>query len=185
MSSVLYYSNYCDNCKTLLSILSKTSKTKEDMHFICIDNRIKENNQYRIILENGSKLLLPPNVTKVPALFILNTKNVMFGEEIYDYLKPKVEIEQKIVNPTMDEPDAYFLSNGTGMFGVSSDNYSFLDQSSDSMSAQGDGGLRQMHTYATIQHNDKIDTPDDDYKPDKIGEDVSIEKLQQERNNLK
>jgi len=33
----------------------------------------------------------------------------------------------------------------------------------------------------TINQNDKINTPEEDYQPDKIGE-VSLEKLQQERN---
>jgi hypothetical protein len=67
------------------------------------------------------------------------------------------------------------------MMGVVSDNFSFLDQSSDSLSAKGDGGLRQLHQYATLAHVDKIETPPDNYVPDKIGE-VSLETLQQQRN---
>ena len=58
---------------------------------------------------------------------------------------------------------------------------SFLDQSSDSLSAKGDGGLRQLHQYATLEYVDKIETPPDNYVPDKIGE-VSLESLQQQRN---
>ena len=40
-----------------------------------------------------------------------------------------------------------------------SDNYSFLDQNSDELSAKGDGGLRQMHAFATYNGNDSIETP--------------------------
>jgi hypothetical protein len=75
------------------------------------------------------------------------------------------------------------MSNGgsANMMGVVSDNFSFLDQSSDSLSAKGDGGLRQLHQYATLEYVDKIETPPDNYVPDKIGE-VSLESLQQQRN---
>jgi hypothetical protein len=74
-----------------------------------------------------------------------------------------------------------FSFNGSG-FGVVSDNYSFLDQSADALQAKGDGGLRQMHHYATLENSDKINTPEDKYQPDKIGQ-VSVEKLQQSRNS--
>ena len=63
-----------------------------------------------------------------------------------------------------------------------SDCYSFLDQSSDELSAKGDGGLRQLHNYVTINENVNIATPPDDYEPDKIGN-ISLEKLQEQRNN--
>ena len=40
MNSALYYSNYCENCKKLLQILSKN--TVSNINYICIDNRIIE-----------------------------------------------------------------------------------------------------------------------------------------------
>ena len=40
MSSILYYSNYCNNCKPLLQKLSQTT-IKDKPHFICIDKRVK------------------------------------------------------------------------------------------------------------------------------------------------
>ena len=63
-----------------------------------------------------------------------------------------------------------------------SDNYSYLDQSNESMSAKGDGGLRQMHSFVTLQHNDKINTPPEDYEPDKVGQ-VDLGKLQAQRDS--
>ena len=42
MSTILYYSNYCNNCKPILSLLSKTTTVKSDIHFLCIDNREKK-----------------------------------------------------------------------------------------------------------------------------------------------
>jgi hypothetical protein len=69
-----------------------------------------------------------------------------------------------------------------GGFGVMSDNYSFLDQSSEDLSAKGSGGLRQLYNYATIDFNQTIDCPAIEEKQARIGPDTTLEKLQQERN---
>ena len=70
MSSVLYYSNYCDKCKSILRLLGK-SKEKDDIHFICIDKRVKSSNgAIYIILENQQKIVLPPQIQKVPAMLL-------------------------------------------------------------------------------------------------------------------
>ena len=37
-----------------------------------------------------------------------------------------------------------------------------------------------MHSYVSLDHEDSITTPPEDYVPDKVGED-SMEKLQQQR----
>ena len=63
-----------------------------------------------------------------------------------------------------------------------SDGYSYLDMTSDQMSAKGDGGTRIMHSFASLQGETKIETPPDNYEPNKIG-DVSLETLQQQRNS--
>jgi hypothetical protein len=63
-----------------------------------------------------------------------------------------------------------------------SDNYSFLDQSSEDLSAKGSGGLRQLYNYATIDFNESINCPVIEEKQARIGSDVTLEKLQQERN---
>ena len=52
MSSILYYSNFCEHSKNLIQSLSKTNVAKE-IHFICIDKRVKDtNNKVFIVLEN-------------------------------------------------------------------------------------------------------------------------------------
>jgi len=181
MSSILYYSNYCNNCKNLLSEISK-SNIKKDIHFISIDKRINKNNSTYIILENNQELLLPHTVNAVPALLLINDNyKVIFGDSIKEYLKPINEIKNNISTNFNGEPYAYSL--GDGLTGVISDNFSFLDQSSDDLSAKGDGGLRQMYNYATINHNDKIETPPDDYVPDKVNED-SLKNYENDRNNI-
>ena len=71
---------------------------------------------------------------------------------------------------------------GGGYGGVASDNYSFLDQDADSLSAKGNGGMRQQHHYAALDYYDNIETPPDTYTPDKVGS-VSMEQLQSKRNS--
>ena len=38
MSNILYYSNFCENCKTLLMQMNRYTN-KDDTHFINIDKR--------------------------------------------------------------------------------------------------------------------------------------------------
>ena len=179
MSSILYYSNYCENCSRLLQRIS-TSNSKDDMHFINIDKRCNKNGTTYIILENGQEILLPPTVTKVPALLLLNkSHHVIFGNDIIKHLDSTNIIHTNPIVKTNGEPLAFSLNNCG--FGVTSDNFSFLDQDSQSLSAKGDGGMRQQHHYAGLDYNGNIDTPPDTYEPDKIGQ-VSMEQLQQNSN---
>ena len=177
MSSILYYSNYCENCKTLLQTLSK-SEAKDDIHFLCIDQRVVKNTATYIVMSNGQEMLLPPSITKVPALLLLNKGHqVLFGEEIYKYLSPTDTVVNK-QKKGLAEPDAFSLNGGA--FGVMSDSFSFLDQETEDLSTKGNGGVRQMHHYTTLDTENTIETPPEDYTPDKIG-DVSMDQLQQER----
>ena len=184
MSCILYYSNYCEHSKKLLQNLTKANLTN-DIHFICIDKRTTDaNNKIFIVLENGQKIIMPENVTRVPALLLLNQGyQVLYGESILQYFKPKQEVQVKRATQNNLEPMAF--SFGSGGFGsVVSDQYSFLDMDSDSLSAKGNGGVRQMHNYVDLNYSDQISTPQDehDYKgSNKIPEGLTVEQLQQQR----
>jgi hypothetical protein len=186
MSSVLYYSQYCQNCSTLLQSLSKSS-VKDDMHFICIDKRTKDDKgQTFIILQNGQKVILPPTVTKVPALLLLNKNHhVLFGTQINDYLRPEVRNNTKQTISQDIEPQAFSLgggSLGSSMTGVMSDMYSYLDQSSDDLNPEkGGGGTRQMHNYVQHDSRDNIETPPDTWSPNKIDSNMSMEQIMEAR----
>ena len=97
MSLVLYYSNYCQNSSKILQILSK-QQIKQDIHFICIDKRIKkEDGATYIILNNLKEVILPPNITKVPGLLLLNRGGqVLYGDDILNHLKLSIKIILKI-----------------------------------------------------------------------------------------
>jgi hypothetical protein len=178
MSSILYYSNFCEHSKKLLQVLSKTQISK-DIHFICIDKRVNEGGKIYVILENQQKLLLPENVAKVPALLLLTNNQILYGEHIYNNLKSKQEVVTQKVTQNNMEPMAFSLGNSGGFSGVTSDQYSFLDMEPESMTAKGDGGMRQMHNYVHLNHIDSINTPaKDESKP---GNNMTIEQLQKQR----
>lgn len=183
MSSILYYSNFCEHSKKLLQTIPKANLSNE-IHFICIDKRTKDvNGKIFIILENGQKIIMPENVSRVPALLLLNDGyKVLYGESILQFLKPKQEMNVKKATQNNLEPMSFSFSGGFG--NVVSDQYSFLDMDNESLSAKGNGGVRQMHNYVDLNYSDQINTPADDvqYKnSNKLPEGLTVEQLQQQR----
>jgi hypothetical protein len=184
MSSILYYSKFCEHSNKLLQTLSKTNVQK-DIHFICIDKRVKDsNNKMFIVLENGQKIIMPENVNRVPALLLLNQGyQVLYGESILNHLKPKQEAAIKKATQNNMEPMAFSFSGG-GFGDIVSDSYSFLDQGSEELEAKGNGGMRQMHNYVDLNYSDNITTPADEHEyknSNKISGDLTVEQLQQQR----
>lgn len=151
MSCILYYSKYCEVSKKYLQLLSK-SNIQSDIHFICIDKRVKDsNNKTYIILDDGQKIILPENITKVPALLLLNQGyQVLYGDQILEHLKPKQQQEVKQATQNNMEPMAFALGGGGSFGDIVSDQYSFLDQDPDELKADGNGGMRQMHNYVDL-----------------------------------
>ena len=183
MGKILYYSNYCNNCKNLLSIISRTDLIK-NIHFICIDKRNIKNGKTYVVLESNQELFLTDNIKSVPALLLLNDNyKIYYGKDIIEYLKPIEQNSRDIATNNEGEPECFAISNNSSYIGVVSDSYSFLDQDANELSAKGNGGLRQLYNYATLDHVDRIDTPTEDYTPDKIG-DINIKNLENERNNI-
>jgi hypothetical protein len=183
MSCILYYSNFCEHSKKLLQTLSKTNLVK-DIHFICIDKRVKDaNNKTHVVLENGQQIIMPENVNRVPALLLLNKGyEVLYGESILNYFKPQQNAVVKQATFNNMEPMAFSL--GGGGYGIVSDQYSFLDMDSEALQAKGNGGIRQMHNYVDLNFNDAITTPNDEHEykgANKISQDLTVEKLQQQR----
>jgi hypothetical protein len=182
MSSILYYSNYCDHSKRILQTLAKSNV--QDVHFICIDKREKNSKgKVFIVLENGQKIVMPENVTRVPALLLLNKGyDVLYGDAILQQLKPRQEMAVKQATMNNMEPMAFAFGGG-GSFGstVVSDQYSFLDQD---LETRGNGGTRQMHNYVDLNHVDQFQAiPQDEAETKNSGRigNVSIEQLQTQR----
>ena len=190
MSSILYYSNFCEPSKKLLQTVTKTQNAK-DIHFICIDKRVKDSNgKIYIILQNDQKIIMPENVTRVPALLLLNQNyKVIYGDEIYQHLRPQQQ--QQIQKATKNNMEPVTFQDGFNAFGgfgggIVSDNFSFLDQSDKDLSVQGGGGMRQMHNYVSLNEANNLSmnlpTDDHDYKSDKLKDgETSVEALQRKR----
>ena len=152
MSCILYYSKYCEVSKKYLQLLSRTQQAQKDLHFICIDKRVKDaNNKTYIVLEDGQKIILPENVTKVPALLLMTQGyQVLYGEQILQYLKPKQQQEVRVATQNNMEPMAFGFGSGGGFGDIVSDKYSFLDQNDEELKTTGNGGMRQMHNYVDL-----------------------------------
>ena len=69
---ILYYSNHCPNCHKVLHLISRAGLI-DKLNAICIDKRTidPQTGQIFIQLENGKKIMLPPNIQSVPALLVV------------------------------------------------------------------------------------------------------------------
>ena len=178
--AIVYYSNFCDPSKKLLQKVSKT-KLKHELHFICIDKRHRDSKGQTIIFLEQDQVVLPHIITKVPALFLIETKQALFGDDIYDYLLPKEVAITNAETGGNGEPECYSL----GQMSKMSDSYSFWDQGADDLNTKGQGGLRQMHNFVPLEESYSIHTPTEDYVPDKIGKNgKTFEEYKTERDTL-
>lgn len=177
---ICYYSNYCDPSKQLLQKIAKT-KLQREIHFLCIDRRKRDSKGNTFLVLEKEQVLLPPSVTKVPALYLMESKKVLFGDDISQFLLPKeAAITHQETNGN-GEPECYSISQMSRI----SDSYSFWDQSADDLSAKGNGGMRQLHGFSGLDDQYSINAPPEDYVADKIGKTgKSLEEYKAERDNL-
>lgn len=179
---ILYYSNYCKHSQKLLQSLSKNNLT-DKVSFICIDKRVSDekSNQVYIHLENGSKVIMPPNLYSVPALLLIKQNyRLIIGDEILSYFQPKME---SAIERGGGEPSAFHLGTGSGGSNIVSEQFTFYNMSPDELGTKGRGGQRQLYNYVPASQDIlNINTPPDSYRPDKVSNAVTIDSLQQQRN---
>jgi len=182
---ILYYSNYCLHSKKILQYLAKESLINQ-LNCICIDRRTRDpkTGQIYIILENGKQLMMPPNVHSVPAMLLVKQSfRVILGEEIIQYLQPKVKQNNTIATQNQGEPMGYMLNQSNNGMSIVSEQFTYYNMSPEELSAKGKGAGRQMYNY--VSANDEtytIPTPPDNYRPDKLSGDVTLDSLQNQRN---
>tara|TARA_Y100000992_G_scaffold47093_1_gene27310 strand:+ start:872 stop:1471 length:600 start_codon:yes stop_codon:yes gene_type:complete len=181
----LYYSNYCKHSQRVLQYLVKTNLTNK-ISFICIDKRKRDvnNNQIYIELENGQKVIMPPHVQSVPALLLVNQNyKVVLGDDIISHYQPLAREEgKKKISNFQGEPVGTSLQGSFGNSNIISESYTYYGLSPDELSAKGNSQRRNMHNY--VSANDEIIsiyTPPDNYTPDKVESDVTVDTLQQKR----
>lgn len=180
---ILYYSNYCENCKKILQFISKNGLI-EKINAICIDKKsIDSNGQIYIHLENGKKIMLPPNVHSVPALLI-KQKNYLaiFGPQIMEYYGSEVKQKHQVAQKMNGEPVGIHIMPSSSGVSIMSEQYTLYDLHPDDLSAKSTSTKRPMYNYVSADHSVySIPTPPDTYRPDKIGENVTVETLTQKR----
>lgn len=155
--NIFYYSNHCKHSQKTLNMLVKAGLEQEVL-FICIDKRGRDQNtnQIFILMQNGERVLLPPNVHSVPSLLLVNEQyRVIYGDEIAKHYESRIMSE--IQTPSgPKEPIGFTLGGG------------------------GVGGQSFGTSYGTQQ---SIITPPDNYASNKIrmGDDVALSQYEQER----
>lgn len=182
---ILYYSTNCKFCQKLLPYLAKNGLT-DKMNFVCVDRRTRDpkTQQVQIVLENGSKVMLPPNVHRVPTLVIIsqNYRSVV-GEEIYAHLEPFIKRATNFAIKENGEPSGFVLGGTSGGVNIVSETFTYYDAPAEELLAKGTGKMRQMHNYTSAGDDGFfIPTPEEKYKPDKLGGDTTLEYLMQKRN---
>lgn len=181
---ILYYSNYCKHSQKLLQTLVKANMSSK-ISFICIDKRVNDpkNGQTYIVLENSSKVIMPPNIHSVPSLLLIKQNyKVLMGDDILKHYHPEMKSLNEKATNNNGEPMAYPLLASNGGTNIVSEQYTMYNMSPDELSAKGRGGNRQMYNYVSAGDDIKfIETPADNYRPDKLSNSVTIDTLQQQR----
>jgi len=181
----LYYSNHCKHSQKVLQYLVKGNFMNQ-VNFLCVDKRARDanNNQMYIILEDGKRVIMPPNIQSVPALLLVKQNyRVLLGEDIIHYFQPKTKdrLQSSMQN---DEPTGVSLMLSNQGMNIISEPYTMYNLTPDELSAKGTGGRRQMYNYVSASQNVfSIPTPEDDYKPDKISNDLTVDRIQEKRNS--
>jgi hypothetical protein len=178
--NILYYSNYCKHSKEVLGFVVKHDFVKS-LNCICVDKRKidHQSGQIQITLENGTSVLMPPNVHSVPTLMLVKENyRVISGKAILDFFRPDVSDANDMATQGNGEPMSFSL----GSKYVMSESYTSYSASTEELSAKGSGGGRNLHHYVPAEGKiPSIQTPPDTYKPDKVSQDVTIDTIQQQR----
>jgi len=100
-------------------------------------------------------MVMPDNITRVPAMLLLNKGyQVLYGEAILDHFRPQEVTRTQVATQNNMEPMAFSFGAFSGYGGgIASDNFSFVDLDADSLGTKGGGGLSQMHSYVSVNDN--------------------------------
>ena len=142
---ILFYSTLCTSSKLLVDNIKRYNAEKY-FKLVDVSHYIK---------------MIPPQIHSVPALMFKETRKLLFGKEVFDYLLlPSkgflltLKKEDPITSSleTSEHPSSFSLfNNGSSIYG---DNFAFIDE------APTDG-TEKSYTWCSITENIKIETPED------------------------
>jgi hypothetical protein len=183
---IVYYSNYCAHSKKILQYLAKENLTNQ-FNCICIDKRSRDpqTGQIKVHLENGQTIMMPPNVHSVPALLLVKQNfRVVLGDDILPILHPLIKKQRDAATRHQGEPTGFSIgSYSGGSTNIMSEKFTSYDLTPEELSAKGRGVKRSLYNYVSADSESLlIQTPPDNYRPDKVSGDVSLDTLEQRRN---
>ena len=189
--NVLYYSNYCKHSQEILKYVVKTNLTAQ-LNCVCVDKRSRDqnNNQMLIMLENGTKVALPPTVSSVPSLLLVN-KNYVVAVGLSNIMRElnteaipngTMTRNNERVEPSEKEFISYEIGSYTSNQNIVSERFTDYNLSPEALSSKGQSKDRDLYNYVPVDGVQYISTPDETYKPDKMSADMTIDRLQQMRN---
>ena len=159
---ILFYSNFCTYSKEIINNISKTP-LNDNMLYVSVDD---ENIQ------------LPPFITSVPTIYLINDKKIVVDEAITDWIKEKLnKSSQASQGPAQSGGDgelqAYFGSTSSS-FGC---DFSSIDD-------KDNKPFISSFTFLNDNTPNKLaDVSNTPTESRNSGFDNQYEKLQQERNN--
>ena len=180
---ILYYSNYCKHSKKILQFFVNNNLT-DQLNFICVDKRKQDPNtgQIYVILENGTNILLPPNVHSVPSLLLVKQNySVILGDDIMAKFQEQIKTMNDDATLGNGEPVGVALDSvriGT----IVSEQYTPYGATPEELSTKSKSN-RPIYNYVSANSDTStINTPPDTYRPDKVSEGTTVDALQQLRN---
>lgn len=177
MEYILYYSLFCKHSTNILQYI-QCLPFKDKVRFINLDKRFDKNGTLYVKLDNGKEIEVPKSITSVPSMILLNRGNqVVQGE---NEIKKEMEKKSSVQSISQQKDPESFSINSVSS-DICSDRFSFLDMDIESLSAKGQGGLRQMHSYVKLDEVITIETPPDTEIQSSVPEDA-LKKKEQERN---
>lgn len=143
---ILFYSPHCSSSKLLIENITRYSAEK----------------YFKMVDVSHYKTKMPPQIHSVPAMMFKETKKLIFGKQVFDYLLlpnkgflltfKAEDPSAPSLEPTTDTPASFSLFNNTSSFG---DNFAFIGESQENEMAE------KSYTWCSITENIKIETPDD------------------------
>lgn len=113
--NIFYYSNYCQHSQKVFQFLVRANLTT-NINCICIDKRGRDTktNQVYIVMPNGDKILMPPNINSVPALMMMKQNySVIYGYDIIKHYEPSIVNDKMTATNFNGEPMGYSLGGNT------------------------------------------------------------------------
>ena len=152
MKDILFYSNFCTYCKEIINTISKTP-LNNNLMFVCVDD---------------DNIQLPPFVTAVPTIYLVNEKKIVVDEGIESWIKEKLTRNEKPVENVELQP---YFGSCTSSFG---NNFSSIDNSENKPF---------ISSFTFLGDEQPIQTPETNGGHQQSKSMSDFEKLQQERNN--